>query len=135
MRKPRFYVNDLNAERRRVVKKLDAIVAPHLRPSGWVDDSEPDGRLYIATWSQKYYKNREAGRGRNLKGFVLQEYWGFVKGGVLTDVYLAAVTLDYGSVPLEDLWKLLSALERRPPNWDTVLPRESPQTPDRKSVV
>ena len=42
----------------------------------------------------------------------------FVRGGVLTDVYMAPVTLDYASIPLEDQWKLLSALERRPPNWD-----------------
>ena len=105
-------MNELTKERRRVTKSLVAMIEPHLWASCYVDSSEANGRLMIYCMGTD--KNNKA-ICYGINGYILTQFEGFVKDGVITDSYGGGLAqLSFDETPVEDLLKLEKYLIKHP---------------------
>jgi hypothetical protein len=91
----------LSQLREEATGRIKAMLAPHRRPTGFVDASEEDQRMRVALW--KGWKERrylELPTIESTAGCV----WGFRRDGIITDMYGGGMaTLDWHHLPLDDL--------------------------------
>ncbi len=104
-------MQNYQTERRKLTSEIRRIIRPHLKPSGYGDSTEKDGKLRLAMF--------EGFKAHNLrKGYVLKTYEGFTRSGVIEDSYGGGmVTVNFSEYPIEDLFRLLHSLKTRPPKW------------------
>lgn len=99
-------------ERTSLQRKVEKMLRPHLKPSGYVRDSTT--REPLKLWVPRDKKGEPTGKAYKLKGaFIVKELEGFTQDGVITDGFAGGLaTVAWSCMPIEDLYRLANWLEQ-----------------------
>jgi len=93
--------------RAQLTSALKRLVRPHLQPSGYRDGPVGASKP-LNLWVPRKPNGSPTMKSFSLKGgFVVSEFEGFTTHGVIVDGFAGGlVTVDYGAMPIEDLFRL-----------------------------
>lgn len=105
--------DDVFKQKRRIIRKLRKLIKPLLYPGGYVDKSEPDGKLWLYAFRTKKHGTSLPIRIPKAIGRVHQ-FYGFTRRGIIEDAYAGGM-LDgpFEGMPIEDLIRVLNIVEKK----------------------
>lgn len=93
--------------RAQLTSVLKRLIRPHLQPSGYRDGPVGASKP-LNLWVPRKPNGRPTMKSFSLKGgFVVNEFEGFTAQGVIVDAFAGGlVTMEYGGMPIEGLYRL-----------------------------
>lgn len=106
---------EYSKERNTLQRKLQKLLRPHLKPSGYVRN--PVTREMLKLWVPRDKKGEITNKSYKLRGgFVVQEIEGFTQDGVIVDGVVCPCggirTTAWSDMPLEDLYRLANWVDQ-----------------------
>ncbi len=103
-------------ERKQLVASLKQCIRPLLHATGYVTRptlAQADPQRFLQAWVPTDIRGKRTEKAYRLNGFVLTQFDGFTANGVITDATAGGLaTVEFDSLPLEDLFKLVSWAKR-----------------------
>jgi hypothetical protein len=102
-------------ERKALQRKVEKMLRPHLKPSGYVRN--PVTHEMLKLWVPRDKKGEATYKSYKLRGgFVVQEMEGFTQDGVIVDGVVCPCggisTTAWSCMPIEDLYRLANWMEQ-----------------------
>lgn len=99
-------------ERQTLQRKVQQMLRPHLKPSGYVRNSAT--REPLKLWVPRDKKGEATNKAYKLRGgFIVQEIEGFTQDGVIVDSFAGGLkTTAWSCMPIEDLYRLANWIEK-----------------------
>lgn len=110
-------MNELQKLRRKLLREIKAIIAPHLWESGYrtpIDRSKGifGGTRAVKLWVHKDEQGNMTEKVFKIRGMLIDEIDGFTEDGVITDSSYMLTTTYWRGVPLEDLFKIKALAQK-----------------------
>jgi hypothetical protein len=106
---------EFSQQRKALQRKVEKLIRPHLKPSGYVRN--PETREPLKLWVPRDKEGKLTCKSYKLRGgFVVQEIEGFSQDGVIVDGVVCPcgglATTIWSAMPIEDLYRLANWMEQ-----------------------
>lgn len=107
---------DIEHEKQEAIQRIKDVIDPYLHPTGWIQSNVGE-RPTRYVQALTFYKDDPDGfceseiKTIEFNTHTFESILGFTDYGVITDIYMACVTLAYDDMSLEDLLTLAEWVE------------------------